>query len=453
MSLLRASGRRFLPALALIVAACLQPGKGKTAYVGGDLFDGTGAPILHDAVIIVAGDHIEQAGAPDMVHVPRGAKIVRLDGKWVIPGLVDAHAHASRWALSRYVAYGVTTIREMGGIQDSILALRTAVNTGATPGPRMFVSGAVLQGPPADFPGATVVRTAQDARRAVDNRTLINAHQITVFPSVDLRLLRPLLQEAKSLATPVAARLGFVDALTAAHAGVASIELMSGVVEATLRRPQAVERAHANLWRGWNAEEEAWAGLDSAALDRTARRLADTHVWIVPVLALHDAWAHLDETDYLDSLDRDAVPDSVRAAWNTRGLIRRLGLTRRTFATLRRARARQDLFLRRLFAAHGHLAVGSGSAGVLLPPGAALHREMELWVAAGLTPRDALLGATRDGARILGVDSVGVIRDGGIADFVVLNADPLADIANSRKIDFVIARGQRYIPADLRHAW
>ena len=198
------------------ISGCLNPGKGKTAYVGATVIDGTGAPPILDGVIIVADGRIEQIGPPDLVKVPRGALEMRLDGRWVIPGLIDAHVHLERWALSRYLAYGVTSVRSMGGDRDSVVALRNAILLGTENGPRLYISGPMVDGRPATRPSATAVRNPREARRAVDDRVLLEASQIKIYTKIDRRLLEPLMAEAGDLHIPVAAHLGKVDAVTAA---------------------------------------------------------------------------------------------------------------------------------------------------------------------------------------------------------------------------------------------
>jgi imidazolonepropionase-like amidohydrolase len=294
---------------------------------------------------------------------------------------------------------------------------------------------------PAVWPGATVVRTPSDARRAVGNRVLIGATQVKVYTKVDARLLAPLLDEAKALEMPVAAHLGRVDAVTAARLGVRSLEHLSGVVEAALGPRSGLFEAHADFFRGWNASERAWSRVDSAALQRIAEQLVAAGVAIVPTLTLHEAWAHLGDEAYARAVDVSKMPAGAVTAWNVPDLVRRAGITAADFAAFRRSRPTQDLFVRRFHAAGGLVAAGSDSPNQLLPPGAALHRELALLVAAGLTPEQALLAATRDAARLLAADSIGVLRTGAVADFVVLRADPRQDIANVGAIEDVVAAG------------
>ena len=440
--------------LALLVTAC-SPGKSSAAYVGATLWDGSGAPPQANAVILVGRTgHIRRVGTAEAVQIPRGAAVRRLDGKWIIPGLVDAHARVERWMLARFLAYGVTAVRDVGGAQDSAMALRHAVTLGSVAGPRLYISGATIDRAPATWPTATAVATAEQARKAVDERVLINAAQAEVYTKVDSTLLADIMDEATTLKLPVMGHLGLVDAVTAARMGIAAIDHMSGVVQATVADPAAIYRAHAqDFFQGWNLEERTWASLDSARLTQTAATLQRSGVVIVPTLALHELWAHLQDSTYLVTLDLAGVPQAVQNAWDLPDLIARAALGFDDYFAFRKSRPVQERFVRIYHRLGGLVAAGSDAGVLLLAPGTCLHDVLRLLVAAGLTPREALLAATRDAARLLRVDSIGVVRAGGVADFVILSANPLEDIGNTRKIDAVVSRGAYRTEAELRAMW
>jgi imidazolonepropionase-like amidohydrolase len=440
---------------AVLLAAACNPGKGKTAYVGATLWDGTGAPPVANAVILVdATGHVERAGASDATTVPRGATVVRADDKWIVPGLIDAHAHAERWTLSRFLAYGVTSVRDVGGHQDSIVALREATSTGSVLGPRLYISGAMIDGTPATWRTATATATHDAARRAIDARALIDATQAKVYTRIDSTRLAAILDEATSVSLPVTGHLGKVDAVRAARMGLRAIEHATGVVEATVADPGLYFEAHGqDFFRGWNLVERGWAALDPTALARTAEALRQTGVAIVPTVALHEVWAHLEDSTYLLTLDLSGVPASVQEAWDVPDLIARARLGYDDYLAFRRSRPVQDRFIREYHRLGGLIAAGSDAPNQLLPPGAGLHEELRLLVAAGLRPQDALLAATRDGARLLGVDSIGVVRQGGVADFVILSGSPLEEIENTRKIEAVVVGGVYWTRAELRALW
>jgi imidazolonepropionase-like amidohydrolase len=433
--------------------ACNGSGAGKTAYVGATVFDGSGAPPILDAVIIVADGHIEAIGPENQVKVPRGALELRLDGRWVIPGLIDSHVHAADWTMTRFLSYGITTVRSMGGKTDEVVALRDAVSLGTQLGPRMYISGSMIDGSPATRASATAVTSTSEARAAVDNLVLIEATQVKVYSKIDRNLLAAIMDEAQALQMPVVAHLGMVDAVSAAQMGVRSLEHMTGVVEATVPDPSRLYRAHANFFSGWKRTSRSWAGLDSAALDGTAQTLVTAGATIVPTLVLYETFAHLSDAEYAALLDLSGVPEATLDEWDVPDLIRRAQLSNSDFQVLRRARPTQDLFVRLYRNHNGMIAAGTDTPNQLLAPGASLHDELALLVDAGISQREALLSATRNGARLLGVDSIGVLLPGNVADFVVLTGDPLEDINNTRTLDRVVFKGVSYHPSDFRLEW
>ncbi len=431
----------------LVTTTACDSGAGKVVYAGGTLWNGTGVPPILDAVVIVSDGHIEAAGPPDLVAIPRGADVRRVDGRWLIPGLIDAHAHVERWMMSPFLARGITAVRGAGGEMDSVVALRDDALLGSTLSPRLYISGAAIDAAPAN-PPEVGVRNATQARRAIDELVLVDATHAIISPKMTSALLRPLMDEANSLILPVAGHLGRIDAITAARAGVMAIEHLSGIVEASVTNPSAYFRAHGNFYAGRKMVLQGWTTLDSTRLERTARALAAAGVVIVPTLHYLEAFSRLRDQRYIGSLDLSPVPESIRRGWNIARLVREARLTGRDFTAFRRARSRQNLFVRRFRAAGGVIAAGSNAPETLMAPGTGLHAEILQLARAGLSPKDALLAATRDAAVLLGVDSIGTIEAGSVADFIILTADPLEDIANTKAIEFIVFKGERYFPED-----
>ena len=438
----------------LALTSCKPPGDGVIALEGATLIDGSGRAPVQDAVILVKDGHIQAVARVNEVPVPRGALRMTLIGKTVVPGLVDAHAHVERWAVERYVAWGVTTVRDLGASStDSSIALKNDLNLGSVLGPRMFTSGAMIDGAPSTYPTATAVRSRADVRKAVDQRAVAGADLIKIYTKFTADLLPPLLDEASTLRFPVAAHLGKIDALTAARAGVASLEHMAGVVQAASRNPGPYLRAHDDFLRGWTLEEAGWALLDSAALERVARGVAAAHVAIVPTLVLHEMLSRLDNPTLLSRPGMEDVPPTVASVRDVAGLLRRSGWRAGDLQAFRRSRARENQFVREFKRAGGLVAAGSDAANQLLVPGLSLHEEMSLLVGAGLTPVEAITAATRKGAELLRADSLGAVIPGKVADLVVLDANPATDIAATRRIAFVMIRGRIVHPDSLRRTW
>ena len=422
------------------------------ALEGATLIDGAGGPPKQDALIIIRNGHIEAIARVNEIPVPGGAERISLVGKTVMPGLIDAHAHVERWATGRYVAWGVTTVRDLHGASDTVLALRSALNLGSIVGPRMFSAGAMIDGVPPTYANATGISTPDQARRAVDQHAVAGVDYLKVYTKVTPALLRPLLDEAEKLRLPVAAHLGKTDALTAARAGVVSIEHMSGVVQAATG-DQSYANAHDSFLAGWTAEEKGWAGLDSGTLARTAQALAQTKVTIVPTLVVHDMLARLDNPILLTRPGMEDVPESAQSVRSVASLLRRTGWRSSDFDAFRRSRRREDQFVREYKRAGGPIAAGSDAANQLLIPGYSLHEEMALLVAAGLTPLEAITAATRRGAQLLRADSLGMLAPGKVADIVVLNGNPAGNILATRNIALVLIRGRVIRPDSLRATW
>jgi imidazolonepropionase-like amidohydrolase len=176
-------------------------------------------------------------------------------------------------------------------------------------------------------------------------------------------------------------------------------------------------------------------------------------VFVIPTLVLHETFSRLDDTAVTQQPELADVPRAVQTGWDVPGMIARAGWSALDLAEFRKSRPKQDLFLRLFFKAGGTIAAGTDASNQLLIPGFSEHREMELLVGAGLSPREALLAATRNGAQLLGVDSLGRIAPGKVADLVVLGADPLADIRNARKVERVMLRGSLMSADSVRKAW
>ena len=440
--------------LALTVAACGPTEKDRIALVGGTVISGAGDAALPDAVVIIRNGQIETVAARADIEIPKSAEIIDVSGRWIIPGFIDGHAHVERWALDRYVAAGVTTVRDLHGARDSILGLKEEAGLGGIVSPRIFSASTMIDGPGTTELGATEVKSVSEARRAVDDRAVAGVDYIKVGPLLTADLLKAVLDEAGTFSFKVAAHLGVVDAIAAANAGVASIEHLTGVPEAASRSPASLFEAHrTSKLRGWTASERAWAGLDSASLHRVAVALAESRVVLVPTLVMHETWSRLDDPAILSHPDLSTIPRVELENWNVPALIASAGWGTDVFAAFRASRPNQDLFVREFRSAGGRLVAGSNASRPMLIPGRSLHTELELLVAAGLTQLDAIQTATHNAAQLLGADSLGMIAPGKVADLIILTANPLADIRNTRAIERVMLRGHLYQTDSLRAAF
>jgi imidazolonepropionase-like amidohydrolase len=436
------------------LAACSGSQPDGIALLGATLIDGSGGPPLRDAALVVRRGHVESIGTRAGFELPKKTTELDLTGRWIIPGLIDAHTHispAATWAPTRFLAWGVTTVRDVHGSLDAILALRKQENTGTVPGPRIYAAGAMIDGLPTTYDDAIGVSSDREARKAVDRLVSAGVDFIKVYTHIDPTLLRAIIDEARTFNLSVTGHLGMTDAVTAANAGISCIEHMTGVPEAASPGRSALVAAHyRGFFPGWTASERSWADLDSSALSQVAQRLVEEKVSVVPTLVLHETLSRLNDPELLRDPALADVPDRARRAWDIPEMINRAGWSDADFTAFRRSRPVEDLFVRLFAAAGGRIAAGTDAPNQLLIPGYSEHRELELLVAAGLSPREALRAATRNAAVLLGVDSLGLIAPGKAADLVILQKDPLADIRNTRSIQAVMSRGRVYRPDSLR---
>jgi imidazolonepropionase-like amidohydrolase len=168
---------------------------------------------------------------------------------------------------------------------------------------------------------------------------------------------------------------------------------------------------------------------------------------------LHETFSRLNDSRLALDPGLKDVPKSAQDNWDIPEMIHRAGWTDSDFVAFRRARPAQDLFVRAFAESGGRIAAGTDTPNQLLVPGYSEHRELELLVAAGLSPREALRAATRNAAVLIGIDSLGLIAPGKAADLLILTKDPLVDIRNTRSIQSVMSRGKLYSPDSLRASW
>ena len=424
----------------MLVACGPAPGAGMEALTGATLIDVvTGRP-LSDAVILVRDGHIVAVGAADAVPVPRGADVSDLRGRWIVPGFIDAHTHLQPWGLGVALRYGVTAVRDLH--EGTTLADTLRAVAARASAPRLFLAVAMLDGPPTTYPDAWPVSSPDSADAAVGRLVDRGAAWVKVYTRITPDVLEAIVNAARVRQLPVAAHLGLTDAITAADLGVTSVEHLSGVPEAAGDSTMLFAAHAQGFFPGWTAFERSWSTLDTAALAVVARELAARRVFLVPTLVLHETLSRLDDSSIYHSADLRRVPDSARRDWNVAGMIKRAGWTRADFAAFRAARPSQDFVLRTFVASGGRVAAGTDASNQLLVPGASLHTEMELLVRAGLSSLTALRAATSWAADLLRADSLGRLRPGAAADLVVLGADPLADIRNTRQVVRVMLGGK-----------
>lgn len=459
------SARRLLlcvgAALALRAAAL---GAAPLAIVHATLIDGSGAPPRADTAVIVDGGRIVALGDPARTPLPPGARFVDARGKFLIPGLWDMHVHVLRPPRPEVyfpllIAMGVTGVRDMGGDEPfaRLRVLRAEIEAGTRIGPRFVAPGPFVDGPYPSIPQwSRVVRDAGEARAAVRELKGEGADFVKVYNRLSREAYFALADEARRQGLPFAGHVPYsVSAREAALAGQRSIEHLFNVLFACSSKEDELMRRKADALAGGEAEarrlqrraylREVLATTDPARCADLFAGFARLRTAQVPTLVQRRAFAEPEHVE-VDAARLAYVPRSQRLRWDPGQDGRLQGREAEDREIERQFFARDRALLAPMAAAGVPVLAGTDAGDPYGVPGFALHDELAELVAAGLSPMAALQSATREAAVFLGLqDRLGTIAVGRLADLVLLDADPLADIRNTRRIAAVVAQG-RYLP-------
>lgn len=416
------------------------------------VIDATEAPARADMTVVVTGDRIRAVGKSGEVVVPTGAQVVDGKGKYLIPGLWDMHVHtAGPSFLPLYLANGVTGVRDMHALDPgATFGLRKQVQEGKLPGPRIVAAGPLVDGPTPFVPGSLVAANAAEGREAVRKLRKMGADFVKVYTKLSREAYLAIADEAKKQGLPFAGHLPeSVSAAEASDLGQKSIEHLTGVELACSDREDELRReAVAALSKGDNqAAMEQLGHIGARAADsisdKKARALYARFVrngtWHVPTLTVLHSLASLDDPKFTADPRVKYMPPAFLSYWSL------MKLPPETAAGLKRRYKGTTSLVRAMHQAGVPFLAGTDTPGVpYVFPGFSLHDELALLVAnGGFTPLEALQAATRDPARFLAREKdLGTVEPGKLADLILLDADPLADIHNTTKIAAVVANGR-----------
>lgn len=402
-----------MAAMAETASAVLPAPSQTIAITGGTVIDVTGRKPPAGGTVVMTSGRISAIGPPSRVAVPAGATVVNAAGKTIIPGLWDMHSHFEQveWG-PIYLASGITTVRDVGNEFDYITAVRDAVASGKGIGPRMLLAG-IVDGAGPNGMGAIRATNADEARQVVRRYHDAGFAQIKIYSSITLPVLRAIAAEAHRLGMTVTGHVPEgINAFEAIDAGMDQInhaEYVSNVSFPDVTKVVTAMRAHKTV-------------LD-------------------PTLALYELLAR-PFTQPIASFE----PGITHVARELQTPLNGFG-SPPEYSPFRRRRFEDDVEIVRVLHKNGIPIVAGTDQSV---PGFSLHREIELYVKAGFTPLEALQAATLVPARVMGKESdSGTVDVGKRGDLVILDASPLANIANTRKIYRVITNGRVFEPAPL----
>jgi imidazolonepropionase-like amidohydrolase len=433
------------------------------------VIDGTGAAPLEDRTVILRDGRIE-AITPASVAAPKGAQVVDLKGRTVMPGLVGMHNHLMYTASLNlddegklpppgffvteiaftaprlYLASGVTTMRTTGSIEPyNDLNIRKAIDAMQIPGPHIDVTGPYLEGRGSNFPQMAVLEEAAHARKTVDFWASEGATSFKAYMNISAPVLGAAIEEAHKQGIKVTGHLCAVSYRQAAALGIDNLEhgpIFTDTGFVANKQPDKCPTS-AEIVASW--EKRA---IDSPEVQELIQELVQKKVAITSTLPVFEAFVA--SRPLLSKKQMEMMsPDSLRSHLGARSAAAQAPeRVARLEALLKKEMAFELAFVR----AGGILLAGpdpTGNGGTL--PGFGDQRGLELLVEAGFTPLEAIRIASYNGAQFMGqLDRIGSIAPGKHADLIVVEGDPSRRIGDVQNVETVFKDGLGYDSARLR---
>ena len=406
------------------------------ALVGGTLIDGTGAAAVPDSVVVIHDGRIVAAGPRASVKVPGDAKVVDAHGKTIMPGLWDMHAHFEQveWG-PIYLAAGVTTVRDCGNEFEFITAVRDAVAKGQGLGPRILAAGVVDGSGPLAL-GVARVDTPEQSKMWVDKYHDAGFQQMKIYSSVKLDEIKVIADEAHRLGMTVTGHIPEgLDAYQGVNAGMDQINHIQYIDQIMLPPLPKEADGQARL------KAQAEIDLNSPEAQKAIAFLKEHNTVIDPTLVIFEFI-----TASTAKPPASFEPGVAKIAPELAQVLVDVSPPSPLQPLIDKSFAKELEIVGALHRAGIRIVAGTDQT----VPGYSLHRELELYVQAGFTPMEAIQAATIVPARVMGVDKeLGTIEPGKRADMIILSANPLDDIHNTRKVESVITNGTMYDTAPL----
>lgn len=446
--------------LALLPAAFAQ--EKPTVLEVGLLIDGSGGEPIKDAVIVIEGKRVKAVGKRGEVKIPQGAKVIQTRDKTAFPGLIDSHVHYKEWQGEIYLNHGVTTALAIGSDSiEWIVAQKEGIAKGKIVGPRILGSGPHLNSPP---PGERAtrnvrdvisrrrseieVKTGEEAKTVVRELHAQGADIIKIYEESTPEVIKGATEEAHRLGLPAGGHS--IDIFMSGENGYDFVEHSHAIVASSIKDANKRMELHKRRTarRGGMSTPEFHFYAEPENFDEIVRFMVEKKIHWGPTLAT--TWRGLTpkqsqfrerEFKLLKTPGLVYVPPyftaNMRNYFNGIEIIKDQELLKR----IQVGYEKLSDFVRRFAKAGGKIHTGSDPNSVL--PAESVHTEMELLVDMGLTPMQALLAATKNPAEMVHREKdLGAIKEGGFADIVVVEGNPLQDITKTRNIRMVFKDGQ-----------
>jgi imidazolonepropionase-like amidohydrolase len=375
----------------------------------------------------------------------KDALVIDARGKYLIPGLAEMHAHvppndnfeSHKEVLFLFAANGITTIRGMLG-HPKHLELRTMINRGEVFGPRFYTTGPSFNGMSVKTPegGAEMVRKQKEA----------GYDFLKLHPGLTKDNFAAIAKTANEVGVPFAGHVSFgVGVWRAIDAGYSSIDHLDGFVEALVPGIEKMVEQQTGLFGMFVADQ-----ADESVIPKLMKELKEKNIWVVPTQSLADRWFAPDFTsdDFLKDPDSKYMNKQTVNQWieSKKNLMNNPQYDPKKIDHF--IKLRRKLIYECQKNGVG-LLLGCDAPQVFNVPGFSTHNELQYLVAAGLTPYEALQTGTVNVAKYLNLADAGTIRPGAIADLILIDGNPLSNVANTKNVQGVMLRGQWLSKAEI----
>jgi imidazolonepropionase-like amidohydrolase len=409
----------------------------------------TGKVQQHQTIVVKNGRIISK-GLSREIKYDKNALVVNAARKFVIPGLAEMHAHVPQGddlepmkeVLMLFVLNGITTIRGMLG-HPKHLELRQKIRTGEIPGPHFYTTGPSFNG--------TSVKSPEEGSAMVRQQKEAGYDYLKLHPGLTRENFDAIAATAKEVGIPFAGHVSYdVGVWHAIESGYSTIDHLDGFIEGMVPGIEKIPEQRAGLFGMYVADQ-----ADASAIPRLLKALKANNVWVVPTQALAERWFHPDYSaeDFKNDPHRVYMNPKTVDQW-VASKDNLVNSTEYSAAEIRKfVEFRRDLILKCQTNGVG-LLLGCDAPQIFNVPGFSTHEELEYLVRAGLTPAEALRTGTVNVAKYLRQNDAGVIKEGAVSDLILLDANPLADIKNTRQIAGVMLgdkwMDKKYIDAQLK---
>ena len=425
------------------------------------VIDATGAAAKPDMTVVIIGDRITEVGKDRDVRIPKEAQVVDAAGKFLIPGLWDMHVH---WYLKDYlplfIANGVTGMRIMWGMPVH-QQWRKDIDGGALLGPRLVIASSIVDGPNPVWPSSVSVSNGSEARQFVKDAKSVGADFIKVYSRLTREAFFAIADESKKQGLTFAGHVPqSITAAEASDAGQKSIEHLTGILTACSLREEELRQRGANSTlqagrmpdaAGFRAQTRI--GLESFDPQKAAvlfARLKRNQTWQCATMTVLRSMAYLDDQTFRGDPRLKYMPQSVKGMWEPMKDFRFKDRTAEDSELSRQVFRKQVEIVGLMRRAGVEFIAGTDALNPFCFPGFSLHDELALLAVAGLTPMEALQAATLNPARFLGREKeLGTVEKGKLADLVLLEANPLEAIGNTKRINSVVLGGKLISKSEL----